>query len=95
MQRQEIAKIQDVGEEGDSEEGKDRDSSEDLLAREKAKPEDTKDEARINRISGELERESVVGKSKSTLIVEFSIENAQVVRKQSIQQKSSRESVCP
>ena len=53
---------------------------EDLVAAEKKKPEGTRDEGRIKRIREEIEK-GVPPKSKGTLIVEFSIENIQVVQR--------------
>ena len=53
---------------------------EDLITAEKKKPEGKRDEARIKRIREEIEK-GVPPKSKGTLIVEFSIENIQVVQR--------------
>nr|VWO94873.1 Eukaryotic translation initiation factor 3 subunit G (eIF3g) (Eukaryotic translation initiation factor 3 RNA-binding subunit) (eIF-3 RNA-binding subunit) (Translation initiation factor eIF3 p33 subunit homolog) (eIF3 p33 homolog) [Ganoderma boninense] len=53
---------------------------EDLVAAEKRKPEGTRDDARIKRIREEIEK-GVPPKSRGTLIVEFSIENIQVVQR--------------
>ncbi|TBU55534.1 RNA-binding domain-containing protein [Dichomitus squalens] len=53
---------------------------EDLIATEKKKPEGKRDETRMKRIREEIEK-GVPPKSKSALIVEFSIENIQVVQR--------------
>lgn len=63
-----------------------KDELADNLKREKAKPEGERDEARIARIKEEIEsggRGSKVkdGQERGTLVVEFSIENVQVVQK--------------
>ncbi|KAI0659162.1 hypothetical protein C8Q70DRAFT_933900 [Cubamyces menziesii] len=59
---------------------------EDLLKAEKKKEQGKRDEARVKRIREELEK-GVPPKSKGTLIVEFSIENIQVVQRRAAQQK--------
>ena len=53
---------------------------EDAVAAEKRKPEGTRDDARIKRVREEIEK-GVPPKSRGTLIVEFSIENIQVVQR--------------
>ena len=56
-----------------------------------------KDEARVERIKTELEQ-GAQRKSKGTLIVEFSIENVQVVKRRAALQEERRRSVvspCP
>ena len=60
---------------------------EDLLKIEKQKPQ--KDEARSKRIKDELQKGASV-KSRGTLIVEFSIENVQVVQRRAVQQHEKR-----
>jgi nucleolar protein 4 len=65
----------------------------DLLKAEKEKPEDGRDQARMKKISEELEG-SGARKIRGTLIVEFSIENSQVMRRRATQQKD-RDSVPP
>lgn len=60
-----------------------KDELEDLLKQEKAK--EQKDDARIKRIKEELENGGT-RKSKGTLIVEFSIENVQVVQRRNAAQ---------
>ncbi|KAI0646281.1 hypothetical protein C8Q79DRAFT_909390 [Trametes meyenii] len=59
---------------------------EDLIKAEKTKGQDKRDEQRIKRIREELEK-GVPPKSKGTLIVEFSIENIQVVQRRAALQK--------
>ncbi|OSX62018.1 hypothetical protein POSPLADRAFT_1142484 [Postia placenta MAD-698-R-SB12] len=61
---------------------------EDLIKIEKKKP--TKDDARIKRLKEELERGAPV-KSRGTLIVEFSIENVQVVQRRTAQQREKQQ----
>lgn len=63
---------------------------EDLIKIEKKKP--TKDDARIKRLKEELERGAPV-KSRGTLIVEFSIENVQVVQRRTAQQREKQQGV--
>ena len=53
---------------------------EDAVAAEKRKPEGTRDDARIKRVREEIEK-GIPPKSRGTLIVEFSIENIQVVQR--------------
>ncbi|KAI0371919.1 RNA-binding domain-containing protein [Pilatotrama ljubarskyi] len=59
---------------------------EDLIQAEKKKEPAKRDEQRIKRIRDELEK-GVPPKSRGTLIVEFSIENIQVVQRRTAQQK--------
>ncbi|KAI0360710.1 RNA-binding domain-containing protein [Trametes cingulata] len=59
---------------------------EDLIQAEKKKDAAKRDEQRIKRIRDELEK-GVPPKSRGTLIVEFSIENIQVVQRRAAQQK--------
>ncbi|KAI0325126.1 RNA-binding domain-containing protein [Cubamyces sp. BRFM 1775] len=59
---------------------------EDLIKAEKKREQGKRDEARVKRIREELEK-GVPPKSKGTLIVEFSIENIQVVQRRAAQQK--------
>ncbi|KAL6300364.1 hypothetical protein BKA93DRAFT_536324 [Sparassis latifolia] len=59
----------------------------DLLNAEKKK--EKMDEARVKRVKEEFERSA---KSKSTLIVEFSIENVQVVQRRAAQQREKQQS---
>ncbi|KAJ3806911.1 hypothetical protein F5876DRAFT_80216 [Lentinula aff. lateritia] len=68
-----------------------------LLKAEKNKPENEKEESRIKRVEGEIEKlESAGGggtalkKSRGTLIVEFSIENVQVVQRRRVMQDERR-----
>ncbi|KAJ3865673.1 hypothetical protein EV359DRAFT_38246 [Lentinula novae-zelandiae] len=68
-----------------------------LLKAEKSKPENEKEESRIKRVEGEIEKlESAGGggtalkKSRGTLIVEFSIENVQVVQRRRVMQDERR-----
>jgi nucleolar protein 4 len=60
-----------------------KDELKDLIELEKAK--ETKDDARLKRMKDELASEA--RKTKGTLIVEFSIENVQVVHRRSALQK--------
>lgn len=60
---------------------------EDLFQIEKKKPQ--KDDARLKRIKDELEKGAPV-KSRGTLIVEFSIENVQVVQRRAVQQREKQ-----
>ncbi|RXW13556.1 hypothetical protein EST38_g12294 [Candolleomyces aberdarensis] len=64
----------------------------DLLKREKAKPPGEKDDTRIKRIQDEIETSIAtrVKGEKGTLIVEFSIENIQVVQRRSNLQKEKK-----
>jgi nucleolar protein 4 len=64
----------------------------DLLKREKAKPAGEKDDTRIKRIQDEIETSSAtrVKGERGTLIVEFSIENIQVVQRRSNLQKEKK-----
>jgi len=65
-----------------------KDELESLLKNEKLKDEKDRDEARMKRLKEEIEKGSDSGKkSKGTLIVEFSIENIQVVQRRSAIQK--------
>ncbi|KAF8154560.1 hypothetical protein B0H34DRAFT_809141 [Crassisporium funariophilum] len=65
-----------------------KDELENLLKLEKAKPEAEKDDARIKRLKEEIERGGGESKkSKGSLIVEFSIENIQVVQRRNATQK--------
>lgn len=59
----------------------------DLLKAERKKPQ--KDDVRVKRIKDELEKGAPV-KSRSTLIVEFSIENVQVVQRRAVQQREKQ-----
>jgi nucleolar protein 4 len=72
---------------------------ESLLKAEKAKDETSRDEMRMKRLREEIERvggddDGSKKKSKGTLIVEFSIENAQVVQRRNVKQKDSKAGVC-
>jgi nucleolar protein 4 len=69
-----------------------KDELKDLLKAEKEKPENERDKARMKKINEELEGGGA-RKARGTLIVEFSIENSQVVRRRAAQQKD-RDSVC-
>ncbi|EGN94574.1 hypothetical protein SERLA73DRAFT_96776 [Serpula lacrymans var. lacrymans S7.3] len=63
---------------------------EDLIKQEKAK--DDKNESRVKRMKDELENHGPkTGKMKSTLIVEFSIENVEVVQRRAAHQKEKSE----
>ncbi|KAI0674270.1 hypothetical protein C8Q78DRAFT_1067357 [Trametes maxima] len=62
---------------------------EDHIKAEKSKGQDKRDEQRIKRIREELEK-GVPPKSKGTLIVEFSIENIQVVQRRAALQKGQQ-----
>jgi nucleolar protein 4 len=65
-----------------------KDELEDLLKREKAKDLKEKDEAKIKRIRDEIEN-GPAKKGKASLIVEFSIENVQVVQRRNTKQVES------
>lgn len=65
-----------------------KDELADLIKKEKAKPKEEKDEARIKRMQDEQERTGPKG-LKGTLIAEFSIENVQVVQRRSALQKDN------
>ncbi|KAJ3516305.1 hypothetical protein NLJ89_g1208 [Agrocybe chaxingu] len=77
-----------------------KDELENILKSERAKEEKDRDDARIKKLKEEIERE-VNGESrgkkiKGTLIVEFSIENIQVVqRRNALQEKSKTTSSAP
>ncbi|KZT70629.1 RNA-binding domain-containing protein [Daedalea quercina L-15889] len=60
---------------------------EDMVKVEKKKPQ--RDEARLKRLKDELEKGAPV-KSRGTLIVEFSIENVQVVQRRAVQQRDKQ-----
>lgn len=69
---------------------------ESLLKAEKAKDEKTRDEMRMKKLREEIERvdgDSSKKKSKGTLIVEFSIENAQVVQRRAAKQTDNKTGV--
>ncbi|KAK7035201.1 RNA recognition motif-containing protein [Paramarasmius palmivorus] len=71
-----------------------KDEVNDLIKREKAKDKAERNEDRIRRLQAELDDlESGIAskKSKGTLIVEFSIENVQVVKRRDTRQKESVE----
>ncbi|KAF8992929.1 hypothetical protein BDQ17DRAFT_1368895 [Cyathus striatus] len=59
-----------------------------LIKIEKAKPQDTRDDVRLKRMKDELEN-GAPKKAKGALVVEFSIENVQVVQRRSNMQKES------
>ncbi|KAH7870441.1 uncharacterized protein C8R40DRAFT_1073319 [Lentinula edodes] len=68
-----------------------------LLQAEKIRPENEKEESRIKRVEGEIEKlesggggGTVPKKSRGTLIVDFSIENVQVVRRRRVMQDEQR-----
>ncbi|KAJ3845719.1 hypothetical protein EV368DRAFT_70484 [Lentinula lateritia] len=68
-----------------------------LLQAEKIKPENEKEESRIKRVEGEIEKPESSGgggpvpkKSRGTLIVNFSIENVQVVQRRRVMQDEQR-----
>lgn len=67
---------------------------EDLIKLEKQKVEKDKDDARLKRIKEELEKGGTRKGTKGTLIVEFSIENVQVVQRRSAHQKEKAQPVC-
>ena len=69
-----------------------KDELENLLKSEKAKPESEKDDARVKKLKEEMDRCAAgdgkkKNKSKSSLIVEFSIENIQVTQRRNASQK--------
>lgn len=69
-----------------------KDELENILKLEKAKPDSEGDDARVKRLKEEMDRWSAGDgrkKSKSSLIVEFSIENIQVMQRRSAIQKAT------
>ncbi|KJA15654.1 hypothetical protein HYPSUDRAFT_48115 [Hypholoma sublateritium FD-334 SS-4] len=73
-----------------------KDELEHLLKMERAKDEAERDEARIKRIKEEIENEAQHRKTtKGSLIVEFSIENVQVVQRRDAAMKGQGKSAAP
>lgn len=72
-----------------------KDELENLLKLEKAKPESEKDDTRVKRLKEEIDRSAGDGKkrSKGSLIVEFSIENIQVMQRRNASQKDQAATV--
>ena len=74
-----------------------KDELENLFKLEKAKPEAEKDDARVKRLKEEIDRSAAGGngkkKSKGSLIVEFSIENIQVMQRRNASQKDQTVSI--
>ena len=70
-----------------------KDELENILKAERAKEESERDDARIKRLKEEIERTEEGGpkKSKGTLIVEFSIENIQVIQRRTAMQNEQRD----
>ncbi|KAF4621632.1 hypothetical protein D9613_012590 [Agrocybe pediades] len=70
-----------------------KDELENILKAERAKEESEGDDARIKRLKEEIERAEEGGqkKSKGTLIVEFSIENIQVLQRRSAMQSEQKD----
>lgn len=68
-----------------------KDELERMLKLERAKDEKDRDEGRIKRLKEEIENSPTGRKSKGSLIVEFSIENVQVVQRRNAAAQSGRD----